>query len=412
MTMLVQNYLLTHSLEDLEQDHGVKAHWSQDRTKFSLNYSMIESKESDKLACECRGLVLSPVLGPPELDEEAIGETIILGRPMPRFFNHGQVEAAKVDFEADDTKFWDKMDGTMCMVHYDTNKNEWCVATRSVPEADQPIDGFDEYTFRTLFEKAVQECSGNSFEFLTINLYQHQSYIFELCTPANRIVVDYKNYSITLLAAIETATGQEEDISLFKHIVPHVCPTYQLGNLEDMIDFVSKRNPLEHEGIVACDKNFNRVKVKNPSYMALNRVRDNAMKSPRSLVEICLQGKLDDVVPLLPEYLLSRAYKVRDGLRELIGNLDEQYSVCLAEAQKNSNGYDERKQLALAVNRHKNPSSKKTHKVWMGYTMKRYTGDCDGFMDYSKKFCMDPNTGRHKKTFLDNLLSIIENDQK
>lgn len=298
------------------------------------------------------------------------------------------------------------------MAYYDINHNEWCIATRSVPDADQPIDGFEDYTFRTLFEKALRECfHGKSFDEFTSRLEKDCSYIFELCSPANRIVVDYKDYSVTLLAVIENATGKEFDIKPWgdSGIVPKVCQTYDLGNLEDMIEFVSKRNPLEHEGIVACDRNFNRVKVKNPSYVALNRVRDSVAKSPRVLMEICLQGKLDDVVPLLPEHLLDRAYKVRDGLRALIQNLDEQYLLCLAEAKKNSNGYDERKQLALAVNRKKDRKSKNSHKVWMGYTMKRYVGECDNFLDYVKKFSMDPETGRHKKVFLDNLLRAIEN---
>jgi hypothetical protein len=412
MNMLIQKYLLTHSLADLEKDHAVKARWSQDNKKFSLNYNMIESKENDKLACECRGLVLSPA-STPKSDTDIVGLTKVLGRPMLRFFNQGQVEAAKINFEAKDTKFYEKLDGSFSMVYYDTNNCKWCVATRSVPDADQPIDGFEDYTFRTLFEKALTSMAWSpTFTFKKWTdkyLNKEMSYIFELCTPINRIVVDYKDYSVTLLAVIENATGQEFNIEpLDDFVVPRVCKTYNLGNLEDMIEFVSKRNPLEHEGIVACDRNFNRVKVKNPSYVALNRVRDSVAKSPRALMEICLQGKLDDVVPLLPEHLLDRAYKVRDGLRALIKNLDEQYLLCLAEAKKNSNGYDERKQLALAVNRKKDPKSKNSHKVWMGYTMKRYVGECKNFRNFVKKFSIDPETGRHKKVFLDNLLRAIE----
>ena len=108
--MMVQKFLLNHSLEDLENKHKIKHRWSKDQTKFSLNYDMIESKESDKLACECRGLVLAPV-SVPKSDTDIVGKTVVLGRPMLRFFNQGQVEAAKINFEAKDTKFYEKLDG-------------------------------------------------------------------------------------------------------------------------------------------------------------------------------------------------------------------------------------------------------------------------------------------------------------
>jgi len=397
MNMRVQNYLLTHSLSDLERDHAVKARWSQDRSKFSLNYDMIESRESDKLACECRGLVLAPVQLPKN-DDEPVGETEVLGRPMYRFFNHGQSEAAKINFEAKNTRFYNKLDGSFTMLYYDKNRGEWCVATRSVPDADQP-----------LFELALSKCFyGKSFKQFTERLEKDCSFIFELCSPMNRIVVDYQDYSITLLAVIENNTGREFDIEPWgtSGVVPKVCQTYKLGNLDEMIAFVSSRNPLEHEGIVVCDENFNRVKVKNPSYLALNRVRDSVAKSPRALMELCLQGKIDDVVSLLPEYLLDRALEMREALRTLIRSLDDQYLECLREAKEKSNGYDERKQLALAVNRHKDPKSSKNHSLWMGYTMHRYEGKCSDFQGYAK-FQIDPETGRYRKSFLDNLLRCL-----
>lgn len=66
-----------------------------------------------------------------------------------------------------------------------------------------------------------------------------------------------------------------------------------------MLNFVSCRDPFKYEGIVVCDKNFNRVKVKNANYVALNKIRDKVANSPRAILEIILNGKEDDVYPLL-----------------------------------------------------------------------------------------------------------------
>src|ERR1700683_3105357 len=61
--LLVQEYLETHSFGDLIRDHGVYASFSKQGHKFSLNYDMIEAKDDDLLAQECRGLILSTETG-------------------------------------------------------------------------------------------------------------------------------------------------------------------------------------------------------------------------------------------------------------------------------------------------------------------------------------------------------------
>ena len=161
MTLLVQDYLLTHTLAELKAEHGVNARIADH--KFSLNYDMIDASNTDPLACQCRGIVLGH--GHSGLtDTTVIGDTRIFARTMPRFFNQGQECAASIDFEAKGTKFYEKLDGTMCALYCDRFTGKWCVSTRSVPDADLPIDGFDNLTFRGLFEKAVEDTTGKTFE--------------------------------------------------------------------------------------------------------------------------------------------------------------------------------------------------------------------------------------------------------
>lgn len=56
--LLVQDFLETKTFKQLEEIHGVFASFSKDGRKFSLNYGMLEAKDSDILAQQCRGLVL------------------------------------------------------------------------------------------------------------------------------------------------------------------------------------------------------------------------------------------------------------------------------------------------------------------------------------------------------------------
>jgi len=108
----VQNYLLTHSLNDLIKEHGVyhRIHGH----KMSLNYDQIEAKDNDPIAQECRGLILGfnkSVTDP----NEVFGDTEVVAYPFKRFFNYGQDSAARVNFS--NAKFYQKYDGC---AHSDT----------------------------------------------------------------------------------------------------------------------------------------------------------------------------------------------------------------------------------------------------------------------------------------------------
>jgi hypothetical protein len=408
MTLLVQEYLMTHSLDQLKADHGVNHRI--EGSKFSLNYDMLEASNTDPIACECRGLVLAVLdVYRSEIDPtKVVGHTDVMARTMDRFFNYGQDCAANVNFEAQGTRFYEKMDGTMCALYYDFQKNEWHVATRSIPEANLPIDGFGDMTFRGLFEKAIQETTGLPFDrwIERENLHPEVTYIFELCTPANRVVVEHHNYEVYSIA-IRHRHGLEEDIEDFAYgltLVPK-CRTYELNSLTDMIEFVSGRDPSAYEGIVAVDKHWQRVKVKNPGYLALSRVKDSAMRSPRALVELCLLGKLDDALPLLPDHVTERAQKIEEALRGFIRDSNDSYERVLHgailmiedEGWDAENESDYRKAMALSV---------KKKAALMPYVMMRYAGKVDSFSDYIK-LQTDPKTGQYKKTFLEYLLKEL-----
>lgn len=405
--LLVQQYLKDNSLEDLEKEHGVKARVHSH--KFSLNYDQIEAQESDPLAQQCRGVILTPV----ELDDgfvsvdRPLGDTKVLARPFDRFFNYGQAAAADVDLNHPETRFYEKMDGSLCILYYDDVKGEWHVATRSIPEANLPIDGFDVYTFRTLFEHALKDTTGAPFQEFVQNLDKGVTYCFELTTPLNRIVVDYQDYRVTLLGVRNRSSGQELDpLSVAPQLgVPH-ARVYRFGSLEEMVDFVSSRNPQEHEGIVVCDPQYRRIKVKNAGYLALNRVRDSVLNSPRGLVELILLEKLDDALPLFPDYVVDRAEKLQNAFRELLHNYRDLYDECMTEADEQAPLFnpgapslqrEHRKAFALAV---------KARNGWMAPMMEQYQGRCDGLADWIQKK-RNPDGG-WSNGFLDTILRQLE----
>lgn len=408
--LLVQKYLETHTFGDLARDHGVYASFSKSAHKFSLNYDQIEAKESDPLAQECRGLVLSAedgkpftsveVNGRPNYDHVSPGKTKILAFPMKRFFNHGQGSAANIDWSDPKLAVLEKLDGTLCIVYFDPWTDKWCVATRSVPEADLPMDN-GIYTFRTLFEKALTETTGYEFDVFTRSLDKAYTYCFELTTPYNRIVVEYKTNGVTLLAVRGLVTLQELD---FKHPIVDLLPTslplvqaHTYTSVQELVDWVSSLNPMEHEGVVVRDGNFNRIKVKNAAYVAYNKVRDALATSPRNMVELILTEKDDDVIPMLPEEIVKNLQAIKSGVQKTIKQHDEAYLVAKAQADSTMPG--DKKTFAILVTQNK--------ALWTAPFFQMFDGKAANMKDFIMK--SRGKDGTWGNSFLDKMLELSKN---
>ena len=424
--LLVQTYLQTHSFAELAEEHGVYASFSKSGHKFSLNYDQLESKESDLLAQQCRGLILSAVDGKSylpqsiEINERRTydlvvpGATRVLAYPMNRFFNYGQGSAADVDWADPKLAILEKLDGTLTIVYYDMFTDEWCVATRSVPEADIIIDsGF--YTFRSLFEKALKDTNGMSFEDFTERLDREITYCFELTTPYNRIVVDYKESRITLIAARTVIYGipaaridslssdmlsewesfAEMDIDdVPTYGVPHV-QAHTYTSVSDLLDWISNQNPLEHEGVVVRDSKFNRIKMKNASYVAFNRARDILGTSERNCLELVLAGKEDDVIPALPPEIVERILNIKAGVLALIKDYDMRYVEFKTAADRIKSS--DKKTFAIMVTGYKG--------IWTAPMFSMFDGKSSDMRDFIMKNRKDGTWG---DSFLDRILAIIK----
>jgi len=405
-TLLVQEFLKHKSLNQLKAEHGIN--FRRDGNKMSLNYDQIESRESDPLAKQCRGLILAFDIDKLDMDNFAnavIGETVVLARPFDRFFNYGQEAAANINFDKEkDIRYWEKLDGSCIIFYWDPYKDMWCSATRGIPEANLPIDGFDEYTFTSLFQKAVKDTVGVSYQDWlnncrnTLNIYN--TYVFELTTPYNRIVVKYNDCRIHVLGIRDTKTGVELDPEVFAPFIDvPVCPSYKLETFADMLRHVSVVNPLEHEGIVACTKDFRRVKIKSPSYVAYNRIRDQVANSPRALIQIILDEKLDDFMQVLPSNYLEKAVVYQDKLREIVKSFDIQYNHCMSEVNKMGVMSDKVRQKQFALEAQHN-------KYWLAPMMTIFNGKHKNLRDYfnSQKI----HGGEYKVSFLNFLVEKFD----
>lgn len=409
MSLLVQTFLETHTFKELQEQHGVYASFSKSGHKFSLNYDQIEARESDPLSQECRGLVLAAedgksftsqaqqVNGRDNYDHVSPGKTKILAYPMKRFFNHGQGSAAEINWSDPKLAVLEKLDGTLCIVYYDPFTDKWCVATRSVPEADLLMDN-GLFTFRTLFEKALYDTTGGlPFDQFAALLDKNYTYCFELTTPYNRIVVAYPDNRITMLAARKMSSLKEVDPREVQITGIPVVQAHTYTGVQELVDWVSSLNPMEHEGVVIRDGDFNRRKLKNAAYVAYNKVRDALATSPRNMVELILTEKDDDVVPMLPEEIVKNLQVIKVGVQKTIKEHDAAYLAAKAQADSIMPG--DKKTFAILVTKNKALWTAPFFQMW------------DGKASNMKDFIMKSRTsdGTWGNSFLDKMLELSKN---
>lgn len=303
MNTLIQQYLLTHSFADLERDHAV--HASRAGHKWSLNYDQIAATDSDLVAQQCRGIVLARVDGSPVLtDTEVVGQTVVLARPFDRFFNYGQGSAVKIDFSLPTVKRLEKPDGTLGILYFDIFMDQWCLGTRSVSNADVPMNDKG-LTFRMLFEKCLFDTTGLNWNQLTGITWKENTYLFEITSPDNQVVIPYDDYRLTLLGIRNTVTGEELCNHLFYSDYMPVPSVKTIDipeiTLEGILEMVNAQNPVKFEGCVVVDTTTGqRVKIKHPGYVNLSHIKNSIGNSERRLLQIVLTGKEDDVKFMLP----------------------------------------------------------------------------------------------------------------
>ena len=206
--------------------------------------------------------------------------------------------------------------------------------------------------------------------------------------------MDYTNYGITLLAVRSLLDHQEVSLDhpatrlLFD--VPKV-KTYNTRSLSELVDWVSTLNPTEHEGVVVCDSNFNRIKIKNAAYCAASRMRDSLGNSPRNCMELILLEQDDDAISFLPQEIVANLLKIKAGLHHAI-----QQHVGFYQEAVDAVPPGDKKAFALYIQQQQD-------KYWTAPLFNMFAGKSNSFKDFIQQARKE---GTWPAGFLDRLLEI------
>lgn len=224
---------------------------------------------------------------------------------LNKFFNMEESNAASIDW-AHGFSVLEKMDGTNIRLWCDEGK--WHISTLGTIFADN-----DEYGM--LFKKA---CS-NDFAYYVSELDPSYTYVYELVGPLNRIVVRYDETAAYFICKRNLKSGLEHSTALEAlRCGIRVIPSYSVKNKWEAI-LLQHGLPENVEGMVVCDSNFNRVKLKTDWYLVLHRVKGNGVCTVKRVVKLWQLEGLDDFIAAFPEYT-EFVEPIMNEIRALINN--------------------------------------------------------------------------------------------
>jgi hypothetical protein len=262
----------------------------EDEPYIIFNYDQLRSDFNNPIVQEARGIIF----------KKGQWETPVCWA-FNKFGNYGEGWVKDIDW---DTAFVsEKVDGSLMKVWWD---NEWKISTNGTIDAfkadlgDVRMPNFGEY-----FIDTILDYYNNSTEFYN-TLDEDKTYMFELVGPYNRVVVPYEQSDLYFLGARNKYTGEEFNCSpliagalnmgLFK-----LPKQYPFNTLEHCIK-ITENFPWDAEGVVACDAQFNRVKIKSPAYVMAHFARNNNVINRKHLINIILTNEVEEFLCYAADY--------------------------------------------------------------------------------------------------------------
>ncbi len=280
----IQEYLRAHGLEKTVNDFKLIAR--EYPHKVLLKYNQIESNMALEEVQEARGLILER------------GTWNVMSMSFKKFFNNGEEKAAKINWAT--AKIFEKCDGSLLTLYYDWIEQTWKASTTGTADGEGEVNNKNNTTFSSLFFDLLI----GKYNVDLDTLYKDENYMFELMTPYNIVVTPHKESKLKLLAARKRDTLKEfsfDELSeLSKSLGIELPIIYDLnkGNFGALIRTFDNM-PFYEEGYIVVDAEFNRVKVKNPSYVAAHHLKSKTAE--HHILEIVKTNEVDEFIATFPE---------------------------------------------------------------------------------------------------------------
>lgn len=229
---------------------------------------------------ECRGLAFNTETG------------LLVSRPFHKFFNVGEredMDVSTIDWSAAHV-IMDKVDGSMVRPIPTEGGIRWGTKmgiTDTAMLAETWLVDHPKYA------KFAAWCLDNGV-----------TPLFEYVSPENRVVVDYGKRDMILLAMRWNLNGRYwPRAAMEDSAADWGIPTVSVydsvsGDPEAFVQSVKDSEDYD-EGVIIAWQSGHRAKIKTDTYSILHKVKE-AGRTERTLIQAIWDGKVDDLLPLLP----------------------------------------------------------------------------------------------------------------
>ena len=330
----LRNFILSHdNWEELLTTEPYCLKISRDKEYIMFKYNQIDSDFSIPLVREARGIIFR------ERDWECVCH------PFNKFGNYGESYCPEIDWATASVQ--EKVDGSLVKFWYD---NGWHISTNGTIDAFQAELGNVKYqNFGQLTLAAIHKVFPDEHDFFDM-LSPKGTYMFELVSPYNRVVIPYEETKLYFLGARGMSCGVECDPEILDIISTHfkIPKRYPMHSLKDVLKAADALS-WDEEGYVVCDGSFNRVKIKSPSYVMAHYVRNNNVITTDRLVQIVLDGEQEEFLIYASDYA-DELHEVEAAMHKIAHTAVESMKVLFGASYE----FENRKEYACNVLKHPN----------------------------------------------------------
>jgi RNA ligase len=166
--------------------------------------------------------------------------------------------------------------------------------------------------------------------------------IFEWISPNNKIVVNYEEEDLVLLAVRDTFHGTYR--AAWEGTPFNTVDQFD-SYTSDLDLFLSAARAEEGcEGFVIRFDDGHMVKIKNDWYVRIHKALD-LIRHDRHIIKLILEEELDDLIPMLPEAEVAKIRELEEWFWTAFNNTEEWMKELYAEMLRETNG--DRKRVAL-----------------------------------------------------------------
>lgn len=266
---------------------------------------------------ECRGLIL---------DEDTLEPVCV---PFFKFGNLNESYCPEIDWSS--CHVTEKIDGSLCkIVNLDGNLLVSTNGTIDAFKSSIPKQFKCKHTsFGDLIFSAIDSVGR---ERLLKEIKPGFTYMFELTSPFNKIVVKWDETRIRFLGMRNNETLEETSFEGHPLSEMFGCPkVFPLKTVDECVK-AAKEMGTSEEGFVVVDKDFNRIKIKSPTYVELHHLHNNGCLSFSRAVEIVRNNEVSEMVAYFPEFA-EQLEEISDVYRRMVEMLKNKVEALRKEVK-------------------------------------------------------------------------------